>query len=332
MADGGEATGIRGADAADFADGQLFVWGAGFQRGFVYTEATDRWRPVATAGQPPPRAGASVVWANGRVLWWGTRAGHVYDPATDTWSAMETIGAPSARERHSAVWTGTRMIVWGGQNEVDPRFGFARDGALYDPVQNTWTAMSTEGAPSGRVRHVTVWTGTRMLVWGGQNEHGALADGAAFDPVANRWTPIASANAPGPRFLHSAVWTGSEMFVWGGRGCADNDELEEDDNTCDDGARYDPVKDHWLSISDKDAADVRVASAAVWSGREVILWGGLDADQTGRRWEPIRDAWLRIQTANAPAGRGGAFAFWTGSRMLVWGGEPHPATGGYYQP
>ena len=56
------------------------------------------------------------------------------------------------------------MVVWGG----DPQ----RNGALRRaldtiPSPNTWTATTIVGAPSRRYGHTAVWTGTRMLVWGG---------------------------------------------------------------------------------------------------------------------------------------------------------------------
>jgi hypothetical protein len=40
-------------------------------------------------------------------------------------------------------------------------------GAQYDPTINSWLPTSTTGAPSGRWVHTAVWTGTKMIVWGG---------------------------------------------------------------------------------------------------------------------------------------------------------------------
>ena len=34
-------------------------------------------------------------------------------------------------------------------------------------AQDSWTPTSTYGAPVARNRHTAVWTGTRMIVWGG---------------------------------------------------------------------------------------------------------------------------------------------------------------------
>jgi N-acetylneuraminic acid mutarotase len=103
------------------------------------------------------------------------------------------------------------MIVWGGLNGS----GNLNDGGQYDPGANAWTATTTTGAPLGRSQHTAVWTGSRMVVWGG---YGAsyLNDGGQYDPGANAWTATTPAGAPSGRTNHTAVWTGSRMIVWGG--------------------------------------------------------------------------------------------------------------------
>jgi len=53
------------------------------------------------------------------------------------------------------------MIVWGGS------VGYlVNTGGRYDPANNSWTATATSGAPTARVYHTAVWTGTEMIVWG----------------------------------------------------------------------------------------------------------------------------------------------------------------------
>ena len=42
-----------------------------------------------------------------------------------------------------------------------------RDGALYDLASDAWSPMSAAGAPSARYDGTAVWTGSRMIVWGG---------------------------------------------------------------------------------------------------------------------------------------------------------------------
>jgi hypothetical protein len=65
-----------------------------------------------------------------------------------------------------------------------------------------------------------VWTGTRLLVWGGSKTAGAgppviPLHGLAFDPKANRWSLLPGAPLLG-RLDPTAAWTGHEMIVWGG--------------------------------------------------------------------------------------------------------------------
>ena len=54
------------------------------------------------------------------------------------------------------------MIVWGGTGDTT--------GGRYNPGTDTWNATSTgANVPSPRVFHTAVWTGTEMIVWGGDD-------------------------------------------------------------------------------------------------------------------------------------------------------------------
>jgi hypothetical protein len=55
------------------------------------------------------------------------------------------------------------MIVWGGELNG----AYLDSGGVYDPAAGTWSATTTAGAPVGRAVHTAVWTGSRMVVWGG---------------------------------------------------------------------------------------------------------------------------------------------------------------------
>ena len=54
------------------------------------------------------------------------------------------------------------MIVWGGTGG-----GGLNTGGRYNPTSNSWTAVTTTGAPAARYRHTAVWTGSEMIIWGG---------------------------------------------------------------------------------------------------------------------------------------------------------------------
>ena len=56
------------------------------------------------------------------------------------------------------------MIVWGGlQWQL---FKYRRE---IDPSTDSWTAISTINAPAPRGGNTAVWTGSEMIVWGGDD-------------------------------------------------------------------------------------------------------------------------------------------------------------------
>lgn len=66
----------------------------------------------------------------------------------------------------------------------------------------------------------------------------------------------------------------------------------------------------------------RSAHSAVWTGKEMIVWGGETAAgpaSDGAAYDPARDAW-RALPASPLARRSGHAAVWSGREMIVWGG------------
>ena len=107
-------------------------------------------------------------------------------------------------------------------------------------VDNTWTA--TAGPADPRHSHTAVWTGSEMIVWGGQSGFSSyLSSGGKYNPSTDTWVATAAAGAPTPRVDHTAVWTGSEMIVWGG--------LDENFFRLDTGGKYDPSTNSWTPTS-----------------------------------------------------------------------------------
>ncbi len=190
----------------------------------------------------------------------------------DLWSAMNLTGAPSLRFDHTAIWTGSEMIIWGGY-AGNP----LKDGARYNPALNTWTAVNT-AAPVARSQHTAVWTGTEMIVWGGAGTSN-LNDGGRYNPISNSWIPINTNGAPSGRQHHRAVWTGSEMIVWGG-GIGGGIQGVTKFN---DGGRYNPTSDSWSATIASGAPTARYLHTAIWTGREMIVWGGAGPGLPERR-------------------------------------------------
>ena len=96
--------------------------------------------------------------------------------------------------------------------------------------------------------------------------------------------------------------------------------------------------DNWTATSTINAPTGRYLHTAVWTGSEMIVWGGYDGSflNTGGRYNPSTDSWIATSTTNAPVGRQNFTAVWTGSEMIVWGGQienlSNTNTGGRYNP
>jgi N-acetylneuraminic acid mutarotase len=198
-------------------------------------------------------------------------------------------------------------------------------------IGDTWTPTNLTGAPDGRVSHTAVWTGSEMIVWGGDTCFlGCTVNtGGRYNPSTDSWTTTNTTNAPVGRHSHTAVWTGTEMIVWGGWAFAVY-------NT---GGKYNPVTDSWTATSTADAPNARFRHTAVWTGSEMIVWGGEDNANdlnTGGRYNPANDSWMATSTTNAPDARRSHTAVWTDNEMIVWGGVDqnfvHLNTGGKYNP
>ncbi len=96
--------------------------------------------------------------------------------------------------------------------------------------------------------------------------------------------------------------------------------------------------DTWTPTTLTDAPSGRYQHTAVWTGSEMIVWGGRNGStffNTGWRYNPIADSWTATTATNAPTGRATHTAVWTGSEMIVWGGvdgSNYFNTGGRYDP
>jgi N-acetylneuraminic acid mutarotase len=214
----------------------MVVWGGSggggsSKTGGRYDPIADAWAATSTVNAPQARFDHTAVWTGTVMVIWGGRAGigipgfldyfrtgGRYDPLSDTWAPTATMGAAKRRCCHTAVWTGSVMVVWGGFRSAADFTQYLNTGARYDPVADAWSPTTTANAPEARNYHTAVWTGSRVIVWGGGAPDPDFNTGGRYDPVADAWAPTTTANAPEARRYHTAVWTGSAMLVWGGSG------------------------------------------------------------------------------------------------------------------
>ena len=333
---------------AVWSGARMIVWGAN-GTGAGYDPVTDTWQSISSVGAPAALEGRlqadfSSVWAGSEMIVWGgyedtpdpTNPGFTwvnargrYRPATDSWQPMSAANAPSPRTGASVIWTGTEMIVWGGTDAQS--FLPLNSGASYNPLTDTWRPITTTGAPSGRVGHTAVWTGTEMVIWGGMEmatASGLTNTGGRYNPTTDSWQATTISNAPVSRKEHTAVWTGNAMVIWGGNS---NGAGMTSLNT---GARYIPSSDAWQPTTTVGAPDARIDHTAVWTGLEMLVWGGNNGPtltfNTGGRYNPSNGQWSPMEIAGAPLA-GPRTAIWDGTEMFVWGGN-FDITGGRYIP
>ncbi len=125
-----------------------------------------------------------------------------------------------------------------------------------------------------------------MIVWGGGTgaDLGGIErrDGGLYDPVLDRWTLFETGTSRSVK-ANVGVWTGFEMIVWGGAtGSSPEVYLDE-------GASFEPRSGRLTLLPMLDAPSRRTHAAAVWTGTEMIVWGGYQGTSvasTGARYRP----------------------------------------------
>jgi hypothetical protein len=200
-------------------------WGGGCcadaqASGAAYNPATDTFRTIARSPLAASQ-GPLGAW-NGRELFLFVSGfdpdgkasparlarAAAYNPTKNTWRRVAPLPDVSLRFAGSAVWDGHEILVVAAG--ASSRSAFA-----YTPATNHWRQLAA--LPSGRVGATAVWTGERLLLWGGQNASASanLRDGVAYDPGTNRWTALPAAPLR-TRAVPTVAWTGHSLIVWGG--------------------------------------------------------------------------------------------------------------------
>ncbi len=53
---------------------------------------------------------------------------------------------------------------------------------IYDPYSDTWSTMSITNSPPSVAWHSAVWTGSKMIVWGGKVSSTGVSTGGMYTP------------------------------------------------------------------------------------------------------------------------------------------------------
>jgi hypothetical protein len=254
------AQGYPGRWSAVWTGREMIVLGDVAQ---AFDPAHNRWRRLPA---PPAGAGGIVVWTGRELIDWGggccgdvVSDGAAYDPATNSWRKFPPSPA-GGQQSPVGAWTGRELVILPGQGPE----GQAVGGAAYNPGTGKWRRIAVRPAPAPGAS--AVWDGDEVLVAGGTRPGYRLSGaGLAYDPATNRARRLAPAGSG--RTGAAVVWTGRRLLVWGGA------TFPGASVTARHGLTYDPIGDHWSPLPDAPLPG-RTDPAAVWTGRELIVWGG----------------------------------------------------------
>ncbi len=151
----------------------------------------------------------------------------------------------------------------------------------------------------------------------------APADEATQPPAPDVWSalPDGLSELPAPpssRAAAAVAWTGDALIVWGGN------RYYGDPPHYDDGLIFDASARRWRDLPPSPLA-ARSWPGAVWTGSEVLIWGGAmgfdPGDQpvaSGAAYDPATATWRTLPEAPVEPNRLVGVT-WTGAEMVVVG-------------
>jgi hypothetical protein len=282
------------------------------------------WLPMTTVNAPTPRGTPGAVIDHKLIIAGGSAGGvpglataAAYDSDVDGWTALPDLN--NARCAHTLVSSGSFVYAFGGLSDCGN--GATQIGTLeqWKPGDANWTVVSGSGTPAARYAHVSIWTGSGLLVYGGSvGSASYVATGAVYDPNKNIWADASCALTGCERDSSPMVVDQGYVRLWGGVGGNAPSGLKYEiatrvwsawtpdanfptslGNPADDGRRiYFPsgggatnldvvVYDRQTKSQSKDTApspsNLSASGSIGWTGTEVILWGPTAA---GGRYQP----------------------------------------------
>ena len=271
-----------------------------------FDPATNAWRKLSPPPGPDYVPGYKAVWTGKQMLAFGAFHSVAYDPQKNTWRELR-----KGINQGIVIWTGHEAIGWGGGCCGDAQ----SNGVAYNPLTDTYRKLPRSPlAPSQQP--VGDWTGHELLLFvsgygpDGRPYPARLARGAAYNPTTNTWRRIRPFPLSGPAARGVAAWDGHELLVAGAGKSARS------------AFAFNPVTNRWRSLAALPFG--RVGASAMWTGMQLLLWGGTKSGgsslKDGVAYDPSTGHWSSIQQAPLRARSGSAVA-WTGRSLLVWGGE-----------
>jgi hypothetical protein len=362
----------RLGSASVWAGDRWFIWGGSATAdesrsypgdGATYDPASDRWALVPD-GPLSGRTLADAVWTGGEVVigggWSGTGDSTrpdlaAYDPATGTWRALADAPGPISRlEMVDGVVVAT--VAWNERMSL----------ASYDPGDDSWSTpvaadLTVGPAPSFESRqHYATLGGDRYVagdnrlyrnvfgrdplyelsdvlqfrsILATERELLVVGQGAVGDNRDDRRTVVRYDPATDRSRIFEVARSdpGIATTTLAGNTVALVPNLSGDTVEL-----FDLGTNRWIDAPEAPVAVGRLEPAVVWTGRELLIWGGAtQVEAEAPLAETATGAALRIDDLSPPelvdewreiapsplSPREEHVAVWTGTEMIVWGGR-----------
>ncbi len=202
------------AMAAPLPDGQVLIAGGATKTNVLasaelFNPVTDTFATLPEAGETElhlAREGAvTAELPDGQVLIAGgwnegdLQSAELFDPADDTFTMLTASGATQLQTaRYGAVAAALpdgQVLIAGGDNES----GFSRTAELFDPADDTFTALAASGATELQTARgfavAAALPDGRVVIAGGENDGGPLQSAEVFNPADDAFTALIAAGA-----------------------------------------------------------------------------------------------------------------------------------------
>lgn len=245
--------------------------------------------------------------------WWTLlRDGALFDPDANSWESLPDWPFASDLYAPSAFWTGEDVLMWGWEPEDGP------PGARFDRASGVWHELPAEGRPASVLTALCAWTGEELLVWNGPDAFAAYtpesdswrslppggppaasyalvlgnelalfgglfcldagacwpAHGGVHHLAEEEWRDL-----PAPRSSRwplAATVAGDRIFAWYGDG--NGVSIPPYDPRA---FTYAEGGDAWMPLTGTPPM-VRYEASIIWTGQEVVLWGGMGPGEAER--------------------------------------------------
>lgn len=240
---------------------------------------------------------------------------------------------PFKRYGHTVVAYKNKAYLWGGRNDT---YGCRQTLHCYDPVQNQWTVVQSEGqCPPARDGHSAVVWGDYMYIYGGYEERELRfsQETYAFHFPTSTWTKVkTSGEPPQYRDFHAACVLDGKMYVFGGRS-DETGQLHTSHDVYDDRFRYLDLRTfQWHLIEGKPGEQHPCGrrSHTMWTYEGAIyLFGGYQSILNYHfddLWRFQNGKWEQLNlTGQVPSPRRRSVGICVGDRLFLFGGTmPNP--------